>query len=79
MVVGVVLDGQGRPLCCELWSGNITDVKTLLPVVDRLRKQFAICSVCVVADRGMISQGTIENCNRQNVPCTKLWVLACGV
>ncbi|MAD79720.1 MAG: transposase [Planctomycetaceae bacterium] len=60
MVVGVVLDGQGRPLCCELWPGNITDVKTLLPIVDRLRKRFAIRSVCVVADRGMISQGTIE-------------------
>jgi hypothetical protein len=60
MVVGVVLDGQGRPLCCELWPGNITDVKTLLPIVDRLRKRFAIGSVCVVADRGMISQGTIE-------------------
>ena len=60
MVVGVVLDGQGRPLCCELWPGNITDVKTLLPIVDRLRNRFAIRSVCVVADRGMISQGTIE-------------------
>lgn len=53
MVVGVVLDGQGRPLCCELWPGNITDVKTLLPIVDRLRKRFAIHSICVVADRGM--------------------------
>jgi len=60
MVVGVVLDGQGRPLCCELWPGNITDVKTLLPIVDRLRKRFAIRSICVVADRGMISQATIE-------------------
>lgn len=60
MVVGVVLDGQGRPLCCELWPGNTTDVKTLLPIVDRLRKRFAIRRACVVADRGMISQDTIE-------------------
>jgi hypothetical protein len=60
MVVGVVLDGQGRPLCCELWPGNTTDVKTLLPIVDRLRKRFAIRRVCVIADRGMISQHTIE-------------------
>src|SRR6266576_2793953 len=22
MVVGAVLDGQGRPICCELWPGN---------------------------------------------------------
>ncbi len=59
MVVGVVLDGQGRPLCCELWPGNVTDVKTLIPVVDRLRKRFRIGTICVVADRGMISKGTI--------------------
>lgn len=59
MVVGVVLDGQGRPLCCELWPGNVTDVKTLIPVVDRLRQRFHIRTICVVADRGMISQETI--------------------
>ncbi len=59
MVVGVVLDGQGRPLCCELWPGNVTDVKTLIPIVDRLRQRFRIRSICVVADRGMISKETI--------------------
>jgi hypothetical protein len=26
MVVGAVLDGQGRPICCALWPGNTTDV-----------------------------------------------------
>ena len=36
MIVGAVLDGQGRPICCELWPGNTTDVTTLIPVVDRL-------------------------------------------
>ena len=59
MVVGVVIDGQGRPLCCELWPGNVTDVKTLIPVVDRLRQRFRIGTICVVADRGMISKETI--------------------
>jgi transposase len=59
MVVGVILDGRGRPLGCELWPGNVTDVKTLIPVVDRLRKRFRIRSICIVADRGMISAETI--------------------
>jgi transposase len=65
MVVGAVLDGQGRPLCCELWPGNTTDVKTLIPVVDRLRSRFGIRQVCIVADRGMISQETIEALEHQ--------------
>src|SRR5512144_2299925 len=59
MVVGAVLDGQGRPICCELWPGNTTDVTTLIPVVDRLRSRFGVRRVCIVADRGLISQETI--------------------
>ena len=61
MIVATVLDGHGRPICCELWPGNTTDVKTLIPVVDRLRSRFAINRVCIVADRGMISKQTIED------------------
>jgi transposase len=61
MIVGAVLDGDGRPVCCELWPGNTTDVRTLIPVVQRLRRRFRIRRVCVVADRGMISKHTIED------------------
>jgi len=64
MVVGMVLDGRGRPVCCELWPGNTTDVKTLLPIVERLRTRFAIGTVCVVADRGMISRKTLDQLER---------------
>jgi hypothetical protein len=60
MIVGAVLDAHGRPLCCELWPGNTTDVTTLIPVVDRLRSRFGVRRVCIVADRGMISRETIE-------------------
>lgn len=60
MVVGVVVEESGRPLCCEVWPGNTTDVKTLIPVVDRLRSRFHIGSLCVVADRGMISAEVME-------------------
>ena len=60
MVVGVILDDQGRPVCCELWPGNTADVTTLIPIVDRLKHRFQIRSICVVADRGMISRDTIR-------------------
>src|SRR3954453_3470113 len=60
MVVGAVLDSRGRPICCELWPGNTTDVTTLIPVVDRLRGRFGVRRVCIVADRGMISRETVE-------------------
>jgi transposase len=60
MVVGALLDGNGRPICCEMWPGNTADVTTLLPVVERMRKRFGVGNFCVVADRGMISAETLR-------------------
>jgi transposase len=59
MVVGMVLDRNGNPVCSELWPGNTADVKSLVPIVERLQKRFGIASVCIVADRGMISAETL--------------------
>src|SRR3954463_5601108 len=59
MIVGVVIDATGRPVCSEMWPGNPADVSVLVPVIDRLRSRFGIGRVCAVADRGMISAPTI--------------------
>jgi DDE family transposase len=59
MILGLVVDGTGTPICTEMWPGNTADVTVLLPVIDRLRARFGIARVCVVADRGMISAETI--------------------
>src|SRR5664279_4508013 len=59
MILAVLLDGDGRPVCTEMWPGNTADVGSLVPVIDRLRKRFSIQRVCIVADRGMISAETI--------------------
>ena len=59
MILALVVDAQGRPICTEMVPGNTADVKVLLPVVARLRERFGITRACVVADRGMISAETI--------------------
>jgi len=59
MILAVVIDGDGRPICTEMLPGNTADATVLLPIVDRLRQRFHIGRVCVVADRGMISAATI--------------------
>jgi transposase len=59
MVLGVVIDAEGRPVCTEMWPGNTADVTVLLPIIDRLRGRFGITRVCVVADRGLISAATV--------------------
>ena len=68
MVVGAVLDGEGHPICCELWPGNTADVQTLIPMVERLRRRFGIGSVCIVADRGMVSKETIRKLESMDPP-----------
>jgi hypothetical protein len=67
VIVGVVLDGEGRPICSETWPGNATDVKALLPVIARLRERFGITRMCVVADRGMISAETIAELEARDI------------
>jgi len=69
MVVGLALDIDGWPLCCELWPGNTADVTTLLPVVNRLRQRFRVRRVSIVADRGMISASTIAALESKEMDC----------
>jgi transposase len=59
MILAVVIDAEGRPICTEMVPGNTADVKVLMPIVMRLRTRFGITRSCVVADRGMISADTI--------------------
>ena len=65
MVVGMVVDHHGNPICSELWPGNTADVKSLIPIVERLKSRFGIGSVCIVADRGMISAETLAEVERR--------------
>jgi len=68
MIVGVVLDKEGNPVCSEMWPGNTADVKTLVPVIERLKCRFPIGQLCIVADRGMISATTLIYLEKEKIP-----------
>lgn len=59
VVLGIVLDGDDRPVASFLVPGNTADVTLLLPVVERLRRRFGVKRACIVADRGLISADAI--------------------
>ena len=67
MILALVIDAEGRPICTEMVPGNTADVSILLPVVARLRERFGITRACVVADRGMISAATIASLEAQGM------------
>ena len=66
MVVGVVINDEGRPICCEMWPGNTSDVKTLVTITQGLQQRFQIQRFCIVADRGMISAENLKYLEAQN-------------
>ena len=68
MVVGAVIDNNGKPVCCEMWPGNTADVKTLIPVIDRVRSRFYVGQFCIVADRGMISAENVRELEKREIP-----------
>jgi hypothetical protein len=39
MILAVLLDGDGRPVCTEMWPGNTADTGSLIPVVDRFPRR----------------------------------------
>ena len=76
MILAVLLDGDGRPVCTEMWPGNTADVTSLIPAIDRLQRRFRINRVCVVADRGMISAETIAELEARG--SSTFWACASG-
>ena len=60
VVICLVVDRQGWPIAWDLWPGNTADTKAFVAMIEKLRQRFQIRQVVVVADRGMISAGTLR-------------------
>jgi transposase len=57
---GLMTDARGCPVAVTVHEGNVSDSKTFLPEVERLRQEFGIEDVVLVGDRGRIGKATIE-------------------
>lgn len=66
IVLALVVDSQGIPLAYETFKGNLAETKTLIPVLERLRKRFSINNVTVVCDRGLASRPNVEALKSNN-------------
>jgi len=49
-------DRRGCPVAVSVFDGNVSDAKTLMPQVAKLRESFGVKTFVLVGDRGMISQ-----------------------
>ena len=56
---GLLTDARGCPVAVSVYAGNVSDSKTFMPEVRRLREQFGIGELVMVGDRGMIGHKAI--------------------
>jgi transposase len=57
---GLLTNPWGIPVAVSVFKGNTGDPKTLLPQVDKIRKEFHLQQFVLVGDRGMITQTQID-------------------
>ena len=58
--VGLFLDGNGIPVCMDIFCGNMSDSDTLKEKLDGFKKEYGIRRTVVVADKGMNSSHNID-------------------
>ncbi|MGD2136591.1 MAG: IS1634 family transposase, partial [Gemmatimonadales bacterium] len=61
VVVGMVITGDGIPLCHHVFPGNTADKTTVVKVVSDLKQRFNLKRVVFVGDRGMLSDANLEH------------------
>jgi transposase len=60
IVLGLLVDIEGRPIGYDVFPGNFYEGQTLPLAIDKLKKRFNIDKIIIVADRGMMSSNNIE-------------------
>jgi len=56
VVMGLLIDLEGRPIGYELFSGNTFDGKTLEASLEKIKERYCLRKVIIVADRGINSK-----------------------
>jgi transposase len=64
--MGLLMDTQGIPICYDLFPGNTNDCETLMPVLDKVKKDYGVGRTIIVADKGINTADNIAFCLAQD-------------
>ncbi len=59
-VLGVIQTAEGLPIAHEVHAGNVGEVSTLLPAIEKAIARYRIERVVLVADRGLLSLDNLD-------------------
>ncbi len=61
IVYGLLCSPAGIPIAIEVFEGNTADPKTLAAQISKLKNRFRLSRVCLVGDRGMLTNARIRD------------------
>ncbi len=61
IVYGLLCTSAGIPIAIEVFEGNTGDPKTLAAQISKLKDRFGLSRVCLVGDRGMLTDARIRD------------------
>jgi hypothetical protein len=60
IMIGLLVSGHGYPIGYQIFEGNTSETKTLIPVLEAFQSKFDIGKPIVVADAALLSQKNID-------------------
>jgi len=60
IMIGLLVSNNGYPIGYQIFEGNTSETKTLIPVLQSFQKKFDIATPIVVADAALLSQVNID-------------------
>jgi len=65
IMIGLLVGKNGYPIGYEIFEGNTSETKTLIPVLEHIQKKFKLKKPIVVADAALLSQKNIDALNEE--------------
>ena len=60
IMIGLLVSSHGYPIGYQIFEGNTSETKTLIPVLETFQKKFDIDKPIIVADAALLSQKNID-------------------
>lgn len=60
IMIGLLVSGHGYPIGYQIFEGNTSETKTLIPVLEAFQEKFDISKPIIVADAALLSQKNID-------------------
>lgn len=59
-MIGLLVSNHGYPIGYQVFEGNTSETKTLIPLLETFQKRFDIDKPIIVADAALLSQKNID-------------------